>query len=226
VIRQKTELFYGWFVVAGATLVWFITVGTFFFSYGVFLPVMSDALNWSRTATGAGLTIALLTFGLASPLVGVSIAKFGPRKNIILGNSVAALGMFGMAQCRELWHLYVFFGVMVGIGAGFGLYIACTTLVNNWFDDRKTLAMGIVVTAGSLAGFAFPPLASWLIATVGWQVTWIVYGSLILIFAVVIGGLVLIRNTPEEKGQVPFGRTTDGATIGAGSPSQAYDSPA
>ncbi len=220
-IQQKTGSFYGWFVVAGTTLVWFVSVGTFFFSYGVFLPVMSDALNWSRTATGAGLTIALLIFGLVSPLAGISIAKFGPRKNIILGNSVAALGMFGMSQCRELWHLYVFFGVMVGLGTGFGIYIACTTLVNNWFDARKTLAMGIVVTAGSLAGFVFPPLASWLIATLGWQVTWIVYGSLVLIFAVVIGGMVLIRNTPEEKGQAPFGRTPGGVTTGAGSPSQA-----
>ena len=208
-------------MVAGATLVWFVTVGTFFFSYGVFLPVMSDAFGWSRTATGTGLTIALLAFGLVSPLAGASIVRFGPRKNIILGNCLAALGMFGMSQCRELWQLYVFFGVMVGLGAGFGLYIACTTLVNNWFEARKSLAMGIVVTAGSLAGFAFPPLASWLIETVGWQFTWIVYGSLILVFAVVIGGLVLIRNTPAEKGLVSLGRTAAPSAVSAGNPSPA-----
>ena len=156
--KQRQRPFYGWFVVGGAITVWFVTVGTFFFSYGVFLPVMSDTFGWSRTATGAGLTIALLSFGLASPLVGVSIARFGPRKNIIAGNLVVALGMFGMSQCSELWQLYLFFGVMVGLGAGFGLYLACTTLVNNWFDHKRSLAMGIVVTAGSLAGFAFPPL--------------------------------------------------------------------
>jgi len=204
-------MFYGWFVLGGAALVWFITVGTFFFSYGVFLPVMSDAFGWSRTATGAGLTVALLIFGLVSPLAGASVAKFGARKNIILGNFVAALGMFGMSQCRELWQLYLFFGVMVGLGAGFGLYIACTTLVNNWFDDRRTLAMGIAVSAGSLAGFAFPPLSSWLISTVGWQVTWIIYGGLVLICSTVIGGWLIIRNTPEEKGLLPLGRTAHSA---------------
>jgi len=208
-------LFYGWFVVAGASLVWFISTGTFMHSYGVFLPVMSETFGWSRAATAAGLTIGLLTFGLSSPLAGISINRFGPRKNIVLGNSAAALGMFGMSQCRELWQLYILFGIMIGLGAGFGLYVACTTLIHNWFDDRKPLALGFVVTAGSLAGFVFPPLTSWLIDTVGLQLTWIVYGSMILVFAVVIGGLVLIRNTPAEKGLVPLGQTNGGETTGA-----------
>jgi len=212
-------------VVGGAITVWFVTVGTFFFSYGVFLPVMSDTFGWSRTATGAGLTIALLSFGLVSPLVGISIARFGPRKNIIAGNSVAALGMFGMSQCSELWQLYLFFGVMVGLGAGFGLYLACTTLVNNWFDHKKrTLAMGIMVTAGSLAGFAFPPLTSWLISAVGWQFTWIIYGGLVVVFAVAVGGVVIIRNTPAEKGLVPLGQIATGEMPGAVSTSPAEES--
>jgi MFS family permease len=217
VIPRQNKIFYGWFVVAGTILVWFVTIGVFFYSYGVFLPVMSDTFGWSRTATGAGLTVALLAFGLASPLVGISITKFGPRKNVVLGNLAAALGMFGMSQCKELWQLYVFFGVMVGFGAGFGLYVACTTLVNNWFDAKKPMVMGIVLTAGSLAGFAFPPLTSWLIEAVGWQVTWIIYGGLVLVFSVVIGGLLLIRNTPAEKGLLPLGQTGQGKSTGAGS---------
>jgi MFS family permease len=206
-MRKKGNLFYGWFVLVGAMLVFFASSGTFFFSYGVFLPVISDDLNLSRTAVGAGLTIALLAFGLPSPLIGTSVAKFGPRKNIIFGNSLAALGMFGMSQCSELWHLYFFFGVLVGLGAGFGLFLATTTLVNNWFTARRSLNMGLLFMAGGLAGLIFPPLASWLIGSVGWQSTWLVFGSINLIFAVLVGGLVLIRNAPEDLGQVPYGET-------------------
>ena len=136
-IRQRDNSFYGWFVLAGAMLVYFTSAGTFFFSFGVFLPVISDDLGWSRAAVGSGLSLTLLIFALSSPLIGASIVKFGPRINIILGNIVAAFGMFGMSQCSELWHLYFFFGVLVGLGAGFGLYLAGTTLVNNWFIDRS-----------------------------------------------------------------------------------------
>jgi MFS family permease len=192
-------------------LVFFSSAGTFFFSYGVFVPVLSEGLGWSRAAVGAGLSLGLLTFGLPSPLIGASIAKFGPRKNIIFGNSLAALGMFGMSQGSELWHLYFFFGVLVGLGAGFGIFLACTTLVNNWFIDRRSLSMGLLFGAGGLAGFIFPPLTSWLIDGVGWQSTWIVFGSINLLFAVLIGGLVLVRNTPEDLGQVPYRETVEPA---------------
>ncbi|MFC1866467.1 MFS transporter [Chloroflexota bacterium] len=208
-IGQKSNSFYGWFVLAGAILVFFTSSGTFFFSYGVFLPVISDDLNLSRAAVGAGLSLGLLTFGLPSPLIGASIAKFGPRNNIIFGNSLAALGMFGMSQCSELWHLYFFFGVLVGLGAGFGLFLAATTLVNNWFVARKSLIMGLLFMAGGLAGLIFPPITTWLIDDIGWQSTWLVFGSINLIFAVLIGGLILIRNAPEDLGQVPYGETVE-----------------
>ncbi|MFC1871812.1 MFS transporter [Chloroflexota bacterium] len=208
-IRPRNNSFYGWFVLAGAMLVFFTSAGTFFFSYGVFLPVISETLGWSRAAVGAGLSIGLLTFGLPSPIIGASITKFGPRKNIIFGNSLAALGMFGMSQCSELWHLYFFFGVLVGLGAGFGLYLAGTTLINNWFIDKRVSCMGLLLVASGLGGFVFPPLASSLIANVGWQITWIVFGGMNLIFAVLIGGLVLIRNAPEDLGQVPYGDTVE-----------------
>ena len=214
----KNNSFHRWFVLAGAMLVFFTSSGTFFFSYGVFLPAMSDELGWSRTAVGAGLFLCLLMFGLPSPFIGASIAKFGPRKNIILGNLVAALGMFGMSQCSELWHLYFFFGILVGLGAGFGLYLAGTTLVNNWFIDRRALSMGFLFGINGLAGFIFPPFASWLITGVGWQNTWIVFGGMNLIFAVLIGGVVLIRNIPEDLGQVPYRQVVE-----TGSPSRVRD---
>ena len=155
-IRRRNNAFYGWFVLAGTMLVFFTSGGMFFYSYGVFLPVISDDLSWGRAAVGSGLSLGLLTYGLPSPLIGASIAKFGPRKNIIFGTSLAALGMFGMSQCSELWHLYFFFGVLVGLGTGFGMFLAGTTLVNSWFIERRPLAMGFLFGASGLAGFIFP----------------------------------------------------------------------
>ncbi|MFC2040310.1 MFS transporter, partial [Chloroflexota bacterium] len=63
--------------------------------------------------------------------------------------------------------------------------------------------------------FLFPPLTAWLIASVGWQTTWIVLGGINITFAVLIGGFVLIRNRPEELGQVPYGKIVEtGSSFG------------
>ena len=166
----REGVFYGWIALTGAALVYFIADGIFFYSYGVFLPTMCDELGWSRAAMAAGLSVGTLAFGLPSPLIGASITRFGPRVNMVLGNLLAALGLAGMSLAQEVWHIYFFYG-LVGLGSGFGLYIACTTVVNNWFIRNRSLGMGLVIAAGGLGGFAFPPLVTWLISTIGKMAT-------------------------------------------------------
>ena len=82
---------------------------------------MSTDLGWGRAFASGALSLTLLTFGLPSPLIGMSINRFGPRLNIILGNSLVFLGLVGMSFATEIWQLYVFFGILVGLGTGFGM---------------------------------------------------------------------------------------------------------
>jgi len=222
---RKGGVFYGWITLAGAMLVYFTSAGTFFYSFGVFLPTMCDDLGWSRSALAAGLSLGLLIHGLVGPLAGVSIAKFGPRVNLVLGNLLSAIGLAGMSLAQEVWHVYFFYGGLIGIGAGFGLYMACTTVVNNWFVRRRSLGMGLVVAAGGLGGFAFPLLVARLISTVGWQMSWLVLAGINLTFAVLIGGLILVRNRPEDIGQVPDGVSIEPAEQETDHRSRVYQSP-
>jgi len=224
---RRGGVFYGWIALAGAALIFFTGSGTFFYSYGVFLPTMCDELGWSRTAMAAGLSLGLLTFGLPGPLIGASIARFGPRANMVLGSLVAALGLAGMSLSHEVWHVYFFYGGFIGLGTGFGMYIAGATVVNNWFIRKRSLAMGLLVAVGGLGGFAFPPLVTWLIYTIGWRMSWIVLAGINFTFAVLIGGLILIRNRPEDVGQVPDGISIEPVREeeGIDPPSRAYQSP-
>jgi len=223
---RRGRVFYGWIALAGAALVYFTGCGIFFYSYGVFLPTMCDELGWSRAAMAAGLSLGTLTFGLPSPLIGASITRFGPRVNIVLGNLLAALGLAGMSLAQEVWHIYFFYG-LAGLGVGFGMYMACTMVVNNWFIGKRSLGMGLVVAAGGLGGFVFPPLATWLISTIGWQMSWVILAGIHFIFAVLIGGSILVRNRPEDVGQVPDGISIEPARReeGIDHQSRVYQSP-
>ncbi|MBW2006181.1 MAG: hypothetical protein JRI72_16570 [Deltaproteobacteria bacterium] len=113
VIKEGGSNFYGWIALAGAMLVYFTTSGTFFYSYGVFLPAMCSEYGWSRALVGGGLSVALLAFGLPSPLIGASIARFGPRANIVFGNLLVAIGLAGMSIATKVWQIYLFYGIMV-----------------------------------------------------------------------------------------------------------------
>jgi len=202
-VIPKDRGFYGWIALAGATLVYFATSGAFYYSYGVFLPTICNEYGWSRALVGGALSVALLALGLPSPLIGASIARFGPRANIVCGNILLVLGIAGMFIATEVWQLYLFYGILGGLGAGFGLYMASTAVVNNWFIKKRSMAMGILISAGGLGGFAFPPLATWLISSFGLQMAWLAMAMIILVCSVLIGGWILIRNGPEETGRTP-----------------------
>jgi MFS family permease len=197
--------FYGWITLAGAALVYFVTSGIFYYSYGVFLPAICSEYGWSRATVGGGLSVALLAFGLPSPLIGASVARFGPRTNIVLGNLLVVLGLAGMSVVTEVWQLYLFYGILMGLGAGFGTYMACAAVVNNWFVRKRSLGMGLVISSGGLGGFVFPPLTVWLLSGLGLPMVWLAFAIIQLVCSVVIGGLILVRDRPEDMGQAPDG---------------------
>ena len=191
-------------------LVYFSLCGNILYAYGVFLPSMCEEFGWSRSALSGPYTAFALVGGILGPLAGISIGKFGARKNAIAGNLVVVLGLMGMSLVKELWHVYLFYGVLIGAGLAFGTWIATVTVVNNWFIRRRSLAMGLLFAAGGIGGFAFPPLISWLISSLGWQMSWGCLAGSHMVLAVVIGG-ILIRNKPEEMGQVPDGEVAQAA---------------
>jgi len=201
----KKRHFYGWQALCGASLVYFTECGITYYAYGVLLPAMCGEYGWSRAAVGAGLSVCVLSYGLPSPLIGISIARFGPRANVICGSLLVILGLVAMSTMRAIWQLYLFYGIMVGLGGGFAGYIASTTVVNNWFIRKRSLAMGLLMSAGGVAGFFFPLLTTGLISTIGLQMTWPVLAMTQLVCGLLIGGVVLIRDGPENLGQTPDG---------------------
>lgn len=195
---QKESGFYGWRPLSGTILTFLVGSGVFFYSFGVFLSYMSTEFGWGRAVVGGALSVTLLASGLPGPVIGASINRFGPRLNMILGNCLAGVGLVSMSFATEVWQLYLFFGVLVGLGTGFGMYIPCTTIVNNWFVKRQALAMALLLSAGGLAGFAFPPLVTRLLASVGWQGTWLTLAAVHFTSSVVVGGLILVRDRPDD----------------------------
>jgi len=204
----KQGRFYGWTALSGAMLVFFCGCGNLFYSFGVFVPPMTEEFGWSRSALAMGYTLFLLIMGLLGPLVGTTVSKFGARKNVIIGNLVAALGLAGMSLTQDIWHVYLFFGVLIGIGNAFGTFIPTISIANNWFIRRKVLAISLVLASGGVGGFAFPPLIAWLIANLGWQLAWVCLAGIHLVLATGIAGII-IRNKPEDLGQVPDGKITE-----------------
>ena len=196
--------FYGWTALTGAALTAFAGYGLFVLSYGVFLPVMSSEFGWSRAAVGLGMSLGALCFGLPSPLVGISVGRFGAKINLIIGNLVGALGLASLFFAREIWQVYLFYSI-AGVGCCFGGSISASSVANSWFVRKRSLAIGIIMGSAGLGGFIFPLVITALLNTIGWKGSWLVLGGILFLLGSLVGGWILVKNKPEEMGQVPDG---------------------
>lgn len=194
--------FYGWYALTGAMVTAFISGGALINAFGVLLPAICDKFQWSRAIVAGFLSVGLIAFGLPSPIYGFLVNRFGPRLCIILGNLLAGLGFASIYFVDEIWQFYTLY-IIIGAGSGLGGYIASTTIANNWFIKRRSLAFGFVLSSAGLGGFFFPPMVAALLSLFGIHKSYLVLAFLVLAGSVVLGGLILIRDRPEDVGQLP-----------------------
>jgi MFS family permease len=204
----KKKGFYGWAVVAGAGLRLFSQTGTLTYSLSVFLPTICEHFNWTRAAVSGAVSLRGMLMGILGPLAGIMIGKFGARKMLICTIITGAIGIAAMYTINEIWQVYLFYGVIVGAALGLGGTLGITTLVNNWFIRKRTIAMAIALIGGGLSGMVFPLIIVWLISKVDWRPTFPILGAIALLLGAVISGLI-IRNKPEDMDQVPDGTTAE-----------------
>jgi MFS family permease len=195
--------FYGWINLAVVGVIGVIG-GFYIASFGYFMPFLIKEFDWLYGTISWGATINLIAMGFCGPVAGFFIMKFGARRAIVLGNLLGSAGYFLLYFHTHLWQLFLGQGLLVGTAAGLGGMLATTTVVNNWFVKKRSLGLGIALGTGGAGGIFMGPSIVAFIEAYGWRNAYMAISLLVLVFAVIIPG-ILIRNKPEDLGQVPDG---------------------
>ena len=145
-------------------------------AYGVFLPVLAETFGWSRGALATALSINLMVGGLAGFGVGALADRHGPRLLLVITVALAAAGFALVATVGALWQLYLFVGVLGGLGMS-SFYVLAAATVTHWFEERRGLALALVLVGFNLGYISAGPLAAWLIAHIGWRAAYAALGS-------------------------------------------------
>jgi MFS family permease len=164
-----------WLIVAGLFLV---TCGMAIplAAFGVFLPIVVEAFGWSRGAVCTALSINLLVCGLAGFGIGALADRFGPRIMLVLTVALAGSAFALIASVGTLWELYLFIGVLGGVGTS-SFYLLSATTIARWFADRRGLALSLVLVGFNLGYVTAGPLAALLITLMGWRAAYAVLGG-------------------------------------------------
>jgi MFS family permease len=203
-VSSEPGRFYGWISLSVVAVMYFIMVGLLLYTFQVFLPFLCDEFGWSRASVSWANSLALVVMGISAPFAGMFVARYGARSGIILGNTLCTVCFALLFFHSQLWQLYVAYALFFGLGGSLGGFLPMTTVANNWFVRKRSLALSLILAAGGLGGFVMIPVAMNLIHKLGWRSTYLVIAGSTLLFLVLLPA-VLVKNKPEDLGQLPDG---------------------
>lgn len=221
---KRPVFFYGWIMI-GITGIGMTLVYSSRNTFSVFFPPILDEFGWSRGSTAIMLSLNLFIYGLLAPVAGSLADRYQPRRVMLIGITVLGLATAGCAFASELWQFYLFFGVMMPLGAAFSGWPLLSPTLANWFVKRRGLAMSLGNMGASLS-FVYTIFAAFVISHLGWRSAFLVLaGVLVAIMWPLYRFFFYYR--PEDRGlkaygtdKLPGGGLMAEAVIGSNMPSR------
>ena len=206
-----SRFFYGWWVVFASAAVILLSAGTFAYGFGTLVNPLTAEFGWSRAAISLGFSLRTEVGGLAAPLVGFWVDRFGPRMIMLVGVLIAGAGFILLSRVESLIAFYAVI-VFISLGTSSTSSSAPNVAISRWFRKRRGRALGLMTLGGGLSGI-MALLMAWLIDNYGWRDALVAAGVLQLVLGVPLA--FSIRNRPEEMGLHQDGIAPDDAAAGA-----------
>jgi MFS family permease len=194
-------------MLALASLAVFLSGPAQTFGVSVFIDPIIAEFGWSRSLVSTMYSIATLAGAIPMILVGRQIDRVGNRVVMTLAAILFGLSLLWLSTINSVAGLLIGFAVLRACGSGI-LTLASRTLVPHWFVRRRGKAFSTLGLAGALSLALIPRTNEALIDLVGWRDAWRIVAVVILLGLAPILGL-LVRNRPEDVGELPDGGRED-----------------
>jgi MFS family permease len=200
--KRTSSWYFGWNIVAAATLVTLLTVGMRMGIGPFFLPMIDD-LGFSRSLLAGIVAIGMLCYGLAMPVGAYLVGRYGTRFVLLLGTAIVVLSTIWTVMARSPLSFLLAFGVMMSIGLAFTSPVALTSVISRWFSRRRGMALFFLST-GSMAGIAvMTPVFAFTIELADWQTTLLGFAGVFALFTVPIALFVIRDAAPPNTDLLP-----------------------
>lgn len=200
----RRGIHYGWVVVAVTFLTMMVgacAVG----APGVLIVPLQQEFGWDLGQISAAFALRLALFGLVGPFAAVLLNRFGIRRVSLVALALIALGVIGSLGMTRVWQLFVLWGAVIGFGTGLTAMVLGATVATRWFDARRGLVMGLLTASLAAGQLVFLPAFAALSDGWGWRPALLLVLAMILAAGLAI--LWLMRDSPAEVGQMPYGAT-------------------
>lgn len=198
---KKPRIFYGYIIVLASFLVLMTVYGSQY-SFGVFFKPVLNEFGWTRAMTSGAYSLNVALQGVFTIICGRLCDRFGPRPVLTFSGILLGLGYLLMSLTSAIWQIYLFYGVLVSIGAA-ASYVPLLATVAKWFARGRGIASGIAVSGIGVGTTVLPLVANHLISSYSWRTSYLVVGSIALVIILIAAQFV--KRDPRQMGLSAYG---------------------
>ena len=205
---EKKKLSYHWIVVVGLFVVYAATIGisTNCF-YGLVPYIMEEGISASQAQTIP--LVMTITGMLISLVLAKAIRKFGFVPLTVGGTVLLGVGL-AMRSFSHSFPMMLIWAFLQGIGFCCVMGVPSSLVLANWFHENRGTATGIAAAGSAIGGFLFVQVSNMMLPHVGWRTMNLIHAVITVVLLLPVC-LFILRETPEEKGLLPYGLTEEQA---------------
>jgi MFS family permease len=198
-------------MLLGASFVTFLVSSACMQSYAVFLVAFIEEFGWTRGESSIAYSVSQLISGVTSPLVGLLVDRLGPRRLVLFGGVLLALGLLASSFVHALWELILLYGFIMTLGANCLGLVVFVPLLSRHFVHNRGMAVAIVQSANGFARAFSAPMSQLLIMGFGWRGAYLAQGSFMAIAVLPLAAL--FRGTEPMRTVAPQTATSASWTL-------------
>lgn len=179
-------------ILTGAVLMQ-VSIGAVY-SWSLFNEALHDKFHWDINDIILTYSLIIFIFAFTTMISGRLLDKFGPGLIATVGSILYGGGVILTGFADSLHELYIYYGIIAGIGIGF-VYVCPLATAMKWFPGKKGMVTGIVVGAFGLGSLVFKTLIQKSISDYGVSETFLIVG--IIYFITTFTGARLLKNPPD-----------------------------
>ena len=167
----------------------------FGYAWSVLQNPIVTTYGWVDSQVSLAYTLTVVCSTMAPLFLGTVIRKLGARRCVAVGSILFGCGLFLTGSMSAVWQLYLFYGLLNGIGVGF-IYPSMMAYVVRLFPDKSGMASGMGTAAYGAGAILWAPTAVAIMERAS-------LGTALRVLGVALGGVILLaslflREPPEE----------------------------
>jgi MFS family permease len=198
---KKPRVFYGYVIVLVGFCIQALSWGMLA-TFGTFFSSFVEEFGWLRATISGAASLAGVVLGFVGIIAGRLGDRIGPRMVMVGCGAFLGSAYLLMSRINAPWQLYLFYGVIAGIGFS-GMDVLPLSTVARWFARRRGMMTAIVKIGSGVGMWVLPLVATQLIFSYGWRDAYVYMGIVVLV--VIVVAAQFLRRDPSRKGLLPYG---------------------